>query len=187
MLVVLLMGEKEKKNLDVFSSLIIDLFKIKKRVLGKVDCQKTVYFAKRLGAPVPFDFRWNIFGPYSYELAHNCDYLAMEGLLQYTGEYKLNNRFASHHVSKLEPKIKNRLKKFFEEIDETCEKRGYNRILFMECVASFDFVQSNIEEGTRRKEKVSDLLDELKPEKKEDFRRMSDDAWNLLVQSKLVN
>jgi uncharacterized protein YwgA len=184
---VLLLGEKEKQGLDVFSSVIVDLFKIRKRVLGKIDCQKTAYFAKRLGAPIPFDFRWNIFGPYSYELAHNCDYLVIEGLLQYAGEYKLNNRFVGRHVSVLETKTMNHLKKFFGELDDICNKKGYDRVLFIECAASLDFVQSNIKEETRKKENVFSLLDELKPGKKEDFRKMREDAWNLLVLEKLVN
>jgi hypothetical protein len=50
-----------------------------------------------------------------------------------------------------------------------------------------DFVHSNINEGTRKKENVFGLLDELKPGKKEDFRKMREDAWNLLVLEKLVN
>jgi uncharacterized protein YwgA len=181
------LGEKEKQGLDVFSSVIVDLFKIRKRVLGKVDCQKTAYFAKRLGAPVPFDFRWNIFGPYSYELAHNCNYLVLEGLLQYTGEYKLNNRSASHNVSVIESKTMNHLKRFFEELDDVCSKKGYDRVLFIECAASLDFVQSNIKEGTRKKENVFALLEELKPHKKEEFKKMREDAWNLLVHERLVN
>jgi uncharacterized protein YwgA len=182
-----LLGERERQSRDVFSSVIVDLFKIRKRVLGKVDCQKTAYFAKRLGAPVPFDFRWNIFGPYSYELAHNCNYLVLEGLLQYSGEYKLNNRLAGHHVSVIEPKTVNNLKRFFEELDDVCSKKSYDRVLFIECAASLDFVQSNLKEGTRKKENVFTLLDELKPHKREEFKKMREDAWNLLIQGKLVN
>jgi hypothetical protein len=181
------LGERANHGSDIFSSVVVDLFKIRKRILGKLDCQKTAYFAKRIGAPVPFDFRWNIFGPYSYELAHSCDFLVFEGLLQYTGEYKLNNRIAGHHVSVIEAKTMNNLRRFFEGLDDACNKKGFDRVLFIECAASLDFIQSNIRKETRKKEKVFALLDELKPDKKEKFKEMREDAWNLLVNEKLVN
>lgn len=181
--------ELEKGGLDeaeVFSSVLVDTFCLRKEVLGKVDLQKTIYFAKRLGAPVPFDFRWNVFGPYSYELAHHSNHLVVEGLLHYSGIYNMNRELAKKYRSRLKPETTRRLKTFFEKVKQICDEKNFDRVYFIECAASLDFIRSNVSKESERKEKVFTLLEELKPRKRETFEGMREDAWDLLVGQNLV-
>jgi uncharacterized protein YwgA len=175
-------------NSNSSNNIVIEVLQTRKKVLGKIDCQKTMYFAKRLGATIPFNFRWNIFGPYSYSLAHSCDFLVMEGILQYTGmEYKLNQDALEGFPSSIAPEIKERLAKFFKAIESICVEKEYDRVYFIECTASLDFIQANVSEAYRKKEKTFRLLEQLKPHKKMIFRRMRNDAWNLLASEHLVS
>lgn len=59
-------------------------------IRGRKKLQKIFYLAKREGMPIHETFRWNVFGPYSKELASEIDSLCrMEFLLenQTGGEY----------------------------------------------------------------------------------------------------
>lgn len=174
------------EELEAFSSSLVDIFKSRKEVCGKVDLQKTIYFAKRLGAPVPFDFRWNVFGPYSYGLAHYSHHLVIEGLLHYSGIYNIDSEMANNYKPILNPATARRLKAFFKKLEETCDEKNYDKVFFVECAASLDFIRLNVNKDTRTKEKVFTLLEELKPGKKETFGRMREEAWNLLVHENLV-
>jgi uncharacterized protein YwgA len=177
----------EEGSLDVFSSTLVSIFRVKKNVLGKVDLQKTIYLAKRLGANVPFDFRWNILGPYSNELAHYSNHLVIEGLLKYSGTYQLDSQIARRNSSRLQPRTEQRLQSFFKRTDEICTDKNHDRVLFIECVASLDFINENAGKEFRgKKEKIFALLEALKPEKKEKFRRMREDAWKLLIEGNLI-
>lgn len=172
-------------ELGVFSSVLVDIFKCRKEVHGKVDLQKTIYFAKRLGAPVPFDFRWNILGPYSYGLAHYSHHLVIEGLLHYSGIYSIDSEMGDRYKSRLKPETVRRFKTFFEKLEETCDEKNYDKVFFVECAASLDFIRLNVSKERRTKEEVFTLLEALKPGKKERFRRMREEAWNLLVDENL--
>lgn len=179
--------EKEDVNeLEVFSSVLVDTFNFRKKVCGKVDLQKTIYFAKRLGAPVPFSFRWNLFGPYSYELAHYSNHLVIEGLLHYAGTYSIDPLMAKKQRLRLNPETAQWLKTFFDKAEKICAQKNYDQVYFIECTASLDFIQSNVSKDKRGKEEVFTLLERLKPEKKEMFREMREEAWNLLVDENLV-
>lgn len=173
-------------ELEVFSSVLVNTFNLREEILGKVDLQKTVYFVKRLGAPVPFAFRWNVFGPYSYELAHYSNHLVIEGLLQYSGTYSINHELAKKYRSRLKPETTQRLKTFFEKVKQICDESSFDRVHFIECAASLDFIRSNVSRESKRKEKVFHLLEELKPEKREMFRGMREEAWRLLVDQNLA-
>ena len=174
-------------KLQTFTSNLVKVFEIRKGLRGKVDCQKTAYFMKRLGVEVPFNFKWNVFGPYSYDLAHYCNYLEIDGLIQYSGTYLLNKDKAKSYISTLKPETVKRLENFFKKADEICEASGYDKVLFLECAASLDFIQSNVREDMRKKETTFKLLEELKPEKREKFRRMKDYAWDLLINEQLIH
>jgi hypothetical protein len=169
-----------------FSNILVEIFRIRGCILGKVDLQKTVYLAKRLGAPVPFGFRWNVLGPYSYDLAHYCDHLTAEGLLAYTGRYCLNEEKTKTCTSRIAPPIAKRFADFFKRVEEICGSKGYDMIVFMECLSSLDFIWLNIDEKEGKRLNVFRLLDELKPEKIEKFRKMKDDALNLLLEEDLI-
>lgn len=178
-------GEKGN-SLFYFPGNLVEVFKIRKRILGKVDLQKTVYFMKRLGVSIPFNFRWNILGPYSYDLAHHCDHLVIEGLFRYTGKYILNKEKAKTYVSNLKPQTKRRLESFFGEVEEICNADKYDFVYFIVCAASLDFILRNVSKKAKKKRMIYLLLNALKTEKAERFRRLRDDAWNLLVDEDLI-
>lgn len=170
-----------------FTANLVKIFEIRGgNILGKLDLQKTVYFMKRFGVETPFEFRWNLFGPYSYELAHYCTLLEIEGLLSYSGTYKLNVQKAQKYSSTLSRSTLEKLKRFFEKMDELCEKKGYDKVSFIECAASLDFINQNVTKE-KSKEEVFALLEKLKPAKIEKFRPMRDDAWELLKQEGLID
>ncbi|MEM2130765.1 MAG: hypothetical protein QXZ70_09225 [Candidatus Bathyarchaeia archaeon] len=177
----------ERRSLEDFTSTLVSIFKVKKNVLGKVDLQKTIYLAKRLGAFVPFNFRWNILGPYSSELAHYANHLVIEGLLKYSSIYELNSQVAKKYSSKLHSRIEQKLQSFFKSAEEICTNKNYDRVLFIECVASLDFINENAGEQFKgKKEKIFALLEALKPEKKDTFKQMREDAWSLLIKGNLI-
>ena len=170
-----------------FTANLVNIFKIRGTILGKLDLQKTVYFMKRLGVKIPFEFRWNLLGPYSYELAHYCTLLEIKGLLSYSGTFRLNEEKAEEYRLDLPKDVAEKIKRFFEDMDGLCEEKGYDRVVFIECAASLDFINQNITAEGSRKDAVFSLLEKLKPEKAEKFREMREDAWMLLIREKLVD
>jgi len=172
--------------LSYFAGNLSEVFKIRKRILGKVDLQKTVYFMTRLGAQIPFDFRWNILGPHSYDLAHHSDHLVVEGLFKYTGKYLLNEEMAKSHDTNLEPETRERIESFFLKLEEICSTKGYDPVFFIECTASLDFIQLNLPKKENRKKVTFNLLDALKPEKTALFRTFREDAWTFLSNEGLI-
>lgn len=187
-----MMGETRlhgNKLLYEFTANLVRIFEIRGAISGKLDLQKTIYFMKRLGVNIPFEFRWNLLGPYSYELAHYCTFLEIEGLLSYSGNYSLNQEKAKEYetYSTLSQEMIEKLQHFFGKMDEICEKKGYNRVNFIECAASLDFIRQNLTDKNSNKDKVFRLLEELKPEKIEVFKKIREDAWEFLKSEELVN
>ncbi|MBO3842691.1 MAG: hypothetical protein FGF48_09810 [Candidatus Brockarchaeota archaeon] len=171
-----------------FTANLVKVFEIRGSILGKLDLQKTVYFMKRLGMKVPFEFRWNLLGPYSYELAHYCTHLEVEGLLSYSGTYQLNEEEAKKYrlSSAFSPDIVERIKNFFDKMHKLCEEKNYDRVYFIECAASLDFISQNVT-VEKSKDNIFSLLEKLKPEKAETFMEMREDAWAFLRSEGLVN
>jgi len=164
---------------DVITRCIVNLFRIKKEIRGKVDLQKSIYFMKRFGICVPFEFRWNVLGPYSYELAHHCKYLEVDGLLQYTGVYKINEEKGKEYPTLDERKVE-KISNFFQDINKICEKKAFDKVLFIECLASLDFIKRNVIKNSKEKKSIFSLLERLKPEKAIIFKNMLNDAWEIL-------
>jgi len=173
--------------LNEFTANLVKVFEIRGAILGKLDLQKTVYFMKRLGVRVPFEFRWNLLGPYSYELAHYSVHLEIEGLLSYSGKYRLNEDKAEEYRSRhtLSQGMIERIKRFFDNMEKLCSEKSYDKINFIECAASLDFISQNVT-VRRNKDDVFHLLEKLKPEK-EVFKTMREDAWEFLRIEKLVD
>jgi uncharacterized protein YwgA len=173
--------------LNEFTANLVKVFEIRGAILGKLDLQKTVYFMKRLGVRVPFEFRWNLLGPYSYELAHYSVHLEIEGLLSYSGKYQLNEDKAEEYRSRhtLSQDMIERIKRFFDNMEKLCREKSYDKINFIECAASLDFISQNVT-VRRNKDDVFHLLEKLKPEK-EVFKTMREDAWEFLRIEKLVD
>jgi len=165
---------------DVATRVVVNIFRVKKHILGKVDLQKSIYFMKRFGIDVPFEFRWNILGPYSYELARHSLYMESEGILNYRGTYEIDEEIAKEYAMRLETEAVRDLSNFFEDIDVICEDKGFDKVRFIECLASLDFLRENVTKIKKDKESILRLLSWRKPDKMEIFKRMIDDAWNLL-------
>jgi hypothetical protein len=162
-----------------FTCGLVTVFKIREGLRGKVDCQKTAYFMKRLGVDVPFSFKWNQFGPYSYDLAHYCGYLEAEGLLHYSGTYSLDEERAKYYSNRFDPQTCVKIKKFFQTVNLMCDQKGYDKVLFLECMASLDFIRQNSLRAST-KNKTFFLLEKLKPQRNRVFSMMRNDAWYLL-------
>lgn len=173
-------------RLYVFTSNLVEVFRIRQTILGKLDLQKTAYLMKRLGAEVPFDFRWNILGPYSYDLAHYCSHLEAEGLLIYTGDYSLDEERATSYVSRFSVEMTNKLTRFFRRMENICEENGYDRVRFIECVASLDFLRQNVLNVGADRDSIFDLLERLKPDRTRMFQMMQSEAWNFLMNEGLI-
>jgi uncharacterized protein YwgA len=178
--------ENRINRLNDFTSGLVKVFEIRQGLLGKVDCQKTAYFMKRLGVDVPFSFRWNIFGPYSYDLAHYCNYLEIEGLIEYSGTYSLNKERAKLYPATLKADNAERLRRFFTKVKEICEAKGYDKVLFLECAASLDFIRMNALKKMANKQTIFTLLEKLKPQRTSAFREIREDCWNLLKEEGLI-
>jgi len=170
-----------------FTSNLVKIFETRKQILGKVDLQKTVYFMKRFGVDAPFEFRWNLLGPHSYELAHCCTSLEIEGLISYSGIYSLNKEKAKSYTSALASSTFNKLKAFFVKVEEICSKNNYNRVAFIECAASLDFISQNTSKTPLGKQHIFYLLEQLKPEKANLFKNMRNAAWNLIENEGLIS
>jgi len=169
-----------------FNSNLVQVFRIRQIILGKLDLQKTVYFMKRLGVEVPFDFRWNILGPYSYELAHYCRYLEADGLLIYSGTYSFDKEKAASYVPSLSREMRIRLTRFFQRMKHICEKNGYDKVQFIECAASLDFLRQNVLNVRAERDSIFSLLERLKPDRTGIFQRIQSEVWNFLVSEGLI-
>jgi hypothetical protein len=180
------MGKGRGSILADFAGNLSEVFRIREKIRGKVDLQKTVYFMMRLGVQVPFSYRWNVLGPYSYDLAHYSDHLVVEGLLKYARVYSLNEKAAKSYNANLTPQMRARIEAFFSQVEETCRNNGYDIVYFLECAASLDFIQMNLRDKRNVKEKSFRLLSTLKPRRAELFRNCREDAWNLLTAEGLL-
>jgi len=176
-----------ESKLNEFTSYLVKMFEIRKQILGKVDLQKTVYFMKRLGLDAPFEYRWNLLGPHSYELAHYCTSLEIEGLISYCGVYALDERKAKYYTSTPSPSTLTKIQEFFEKMEEISSRNNYNKVAFIECAASLDFVYQNVSRASRNKNYIFSLLDQLKPEKVHAFRNLRNAAWSLLEKEGLIS
>lgn len=185
-----MVGETQYRSSELlyeFTANLVKVFEIRGTILGKLDLQKTVYFMKRLGVEIPFEFRWNILGPYSYELGHYLSILEIKGLLSYSGTYKINEEEAELYKSylTLSSEMINRIKSFFNNMHNLCTEKNYNKVNFIECAASLDFINQNV---TKEKSKdiVFSLLEKLKAEKKKLFSEIREDAWEFLRSEGLL-
>jgi uncharacterized protein YwgA len=170
-------------SLDFMDVVLLDLrtlFDVKETVNGKVDLQKSLYFAKELGLSVPFNFRWSKIGPYSYELANVIDRLVNQGYLEYRGNYVLVGR----SLSRIQVNYSANLGTFFDTLNDLCREKKYNEVYFIECAASLHFIYnySNI----RKKDAAFRTLKELKPERIGCLEPYMEDAWDFLVKQGMI-
>lgn len=168
--------------LDRFLSLTKTIFEVRGgNVLGKVDMQKTFYFAKELGVPVPFNFRWGKLGPYSYELSNVFDSITRQGLIRYDGSYRYDER-NFQYIEEIElPPI---VSSFYYEIDDICEDNGYNRIHFIECLASLHFLHKYSKMPDR--EATFSRLRSLKQNRMNLLDPLMGPAWQFLLDHNLL-
>ena len=168
---------------DYFLSLLQAIFEIRDgRILGKLDIQKTFYFAGELGLNVPFNFRWGKLGPYSYELSNVMNRVSNQGIAPYTGEYRYNERnFRDVTEINISPEVQ----RFFIDIENLVERNGYDWINFIEALASIHFLYkySNIKERNR----IFKRLRELKSERMDFLEELLEPAWEFLDNHELIN
>jgi len=167
---------------------LIRIKQLKRGMLGRVDLQKTVYLSKQLGIYLPFEFRWDKLGPYSFELAHFVNQLiARNAFLIERGKYIINptdplvNRSAS--LTTINNVMEQKLAKLFASIRKTVHRNGFHIPTFMECLGSIHFIKTSLE--NYNKETVLHTLELLKPKRTHEFSLMKEEAWNLLGQNDL--
>ena len=169
--------------MDVFDLLLQNLktlFDVREVVNGKVDMQKSLYFMKEFGYAIPFRFRWSKLGPYSHELANILEHLTVQGYLNYTGQYDVNEKYFRF----VEPHITSEIKNFFYNLENICNKNNYNEIDFIECAASLHFIYKYT--STKTKEKTFKKLAMLKPERMPKFTPLVNSAWGFLKDNGLI-
>jgi hypothetical protein len=168
--------------------MIFDIVATRGRVLGRVDLQKTVYFAQYLGVPVPFQFRWRSYGPYSEELDHLTPFLVLDGVLGRDRGAFIQGE-APSAPTQLNDAARQRFEQLFDNFWEVVRKKrgckGYKFPTFVECVASIHFLKTKLPAGPNVKERTFQRLSELKPNRRREFKPMIEDAWEVLERNGL--
>lgn len=167
---------------------IILITNLKRGMLGKVDFQKTIYLCKQLGVYLPFEFRWDKFGPYSFELAHFVNQLVARNSLSISkGTYLAHSEdpLTDHarELATIDDEMMRRLTALFRSIRQTVHQNGFSIPAFMECLGSIHFIKTSLETSDRRT--VFDALEQLKPSRAHKFSPMVEEAWNLLNRNGL--
>jgi len=157
-------------------------------MLGKVDFQKTVYLAEQLGVDLPFAFRWDKLGPYSFELAHFINQLLARGTFYIDrGTYRVNQRDLDFerlkNLTTIDSEKSARLVAFFRSIRNAVRRNHFNIPLFMECLGSLRFIKTSLETSDR--DRVFHILQQVKPNRTNEFSPMLEEAWTLLERNDL--
>jgi len=153
------------------------------QIFGKLDMQKSFYFAKELGLPVPFKFRWDKLGPFSYELSNVLEIARRRGFLVYNGTYKYNeHRF--ENVENFED-ISDEVYSFFDDLIDAIEENNFDPVYFIECLASLQFLYRY--SGLSTKKSTFDRLRILKQDRINNLEPLMEPSWNFLVKHNLVS
>lgn len=173
---------------EISAANLFVITQLKGGMLGKVDFQKTIYLAKQLGVFIPFEFRWDKLGPYSFELAHFLNQLvARNSILIDKGKYVVNpedllvNQL--HSSTTIDSTTRNDLTSLFRSIRQTVRQSGFHIPTFMECLGSIHFIKTSLEISD--KDSVFRTLELLKPNRLDEFSSMTEEAWNLLERNGL--
>lgn len=173
---------------EVCAADLMSIIQLKGEMLGKLDFQKTIYLSKQLGVFIPFEFRWDKLGPYSFELAHFINQLvARKSFFIDKGSYKVNPDDhlveQSKFLTTIDGKMKRKLTRLFSSIRQTVHQNSFHIPKFMECLGSIHFIKTSLE--TSNKRTVFLMLKQLKPSRVNEFSSMKEEAWNLLEQNGL--
>ncbi len=173
---------------DVSAANLIMITQLKGKMLGKVDFQKTIYLSKQLGVSIPFEFRWDKLGPYSFELAHFLNQLvARDSFFIDRGGYIVNREDPlvgqSQSLTTIDRGMKQKLTKLFKSIRQSVHQNHFRIPTFMECLGSIHFIKTSLEHSD--KEIVFHTLTLLKPRRVNEFSPMTEEAWDLLKRNGL--
>lgn len=155
-------------------------------ILGKLDLQKTFYFAKELGVSIPFTFRWGKLGPYSYELSNVIERLTSHQFIKYiNGRYERGVRHEDVDPLELPQRVQEGARKFFDDLNDIRDEKPYiDPIYFIECLASIHFLYKY--SGLRKKEEVFERLRQLKKERMDFLEPLMEDSWKFLKKHDLI-
>lgn len=167
---------------DRFLSLTKAIFEMREgKIYGKVDMQKTYYFTKEFGVFVPFNFRWGKLGPFSYELSNTFDIITRQGHISYDGSYHYDES-NFRYIEDVE--LLSIIPQFFYELDDECEEQEYNRIHFIECLASIHFLYKY--SGMENRDDTFSRLRTLKQNRMEFLEHLMIPSWQFLLKYNLV-
>jgi uncharacterized protein YwgA len=166
---------------------LIIITQLKGGMLGKLDFQKTVYLAMQIGVDLPFNFKWDKLGPYSFELSYfGNQLLARDVLCIKSGKYEVNRHSKDisrlQRIATIDAETTRRLKSFFDSIRKAVHKGKFSIPLFMECLGSLKFLKES--RGFEKSQAIQ-TLQRLKPDKANDFAPMMESAWDLLIANNL--
>lgn len=167
---------------------LIKITQLKGGMLGKVDFQKTIYLSKQLGVFIPFEFRWDKLGPYSFELAHFLNQLlARNSFFVDKGKYLVNPEGPlvdrKDSLTTIDSKTNQKLANLFNSVRQTVRSNHFHIPTFMECLASIHFIKTSLENS--QKKTVFHALRLLKPSRADEFSSMLEEAWDLLKRNGL--
>lgn len=167
---------------------LIIITQLKGEMLGKVDFQKAIYLSQQLGVFIPFEFRWDKLGPYSFELAHFLNQLVARNSFSIkSGKYLVNPTGSlvsrSESLTTINATMEEKLTKLFRSIRRSVRQNHFHIPTFMECLGSIHFIKTSLEASNKRT--VFHTLGLLKPRRVHEFSSMIEDAWSLLKQNGL--
>ena len=168
--------------MDHFLSSIKTIFELRDfHIAGKLDMQKSFYFAKELGLPVYFKFRWGKLGPFSNELSNTLSLITNKRFITYNGNYILEDK-NFRYIESLDIPIK--VNSFFNNLNKITSRKGITDIFFIETISSIHFLYkySNI----KKKDDVIRKLKELKPDRVTMLEPYFDMSWEFLKDNKLI-
>jgi uncharacterized protein YwgA len=173
---------------EISAANLIEISRLKGGMLGKVDFQKTVYLAKQLGVDMPFEFRWDKLGPFSFELAHFINRLLVRNTFRIeSGKYVVNTEnslaMRAESLTTIDSGTRQELDSLFRSIRRTVHQNGFHIPTFMECLGSILFIKESLENSDKKV--VFESLELLKPNRAGEFSSMKEAAWNLLQRYEL--
>lgn len=169
--------------MDHFLSSVKTIFELRDyHIAGKLDMQKSFYFAKEFDLPIYFKFRWGKLGPFSNELSNALSILTRKRYISYNGSYN----YRDENFRYVEPlQLSLQVNSFFNELNDEKSKSDVDEVYFIETLASMHFLYKY--SRTTRKEAVIKKIEELKPDRKSLLSPYYEKSWNFLKRHRLVS
>ncbi|HZK18321.1 MAG TPA: hypothetical protein VFD15_03305 [Clostridia bacterium] len=147
-------------------SLVAVLAKKKKLINGKKALQKYMYFFDAKGIPNPLTFRIHHYGPYSYELDYQTDYLVLIGAIDLESNGNAFTITPGGEADKLIDSEKDFISRYENLIDAVLESLPKTP-LELELWSTTHFIAKSLSKyyGGMSREKVVEEVEKIKRDK----------------------